>query len=140
MRLWLQPHKTLKLVYFMNIGTLQRNILIASGVIFVLFLIVLLFNYADIEWRKPPQKCPDFWVEEENGQCYNIKGLGRCISSNIGDYSTKNVVLPNIEKEKFYYMDFNLYNSDCSKSKWANGCGLAWDGITYGYGKTPPCN
>jgi hypothetical protein len=123
----------------MKIGILQRNILIASSVIFILFLIILLFNYADSEWRKLPQKCPDFWVEEENGQCYNIKGLGKCNSSNIGDYSEKNVTLKNIDKQKYYYMDFTL-QGDCDKQKWANGCDIAWDGITYGYGKTSPCN
>jgi len=126
----------------MKIGILQRNILIASCVIIILFLIILLFNYADTEWRKP-QKCPDFWVEEENGQCYNIKGLGKCMSSNIGDYSTKNVILPNIEKNKFYYMDFdNLHggNTNCNKQKWATDCSVAWDGITYGYGKKSPCD
>jgi len=123
----------------MKIGVLQRNILIASGIIFILFLIILLFNYADSEWRKLPQKCPDFWVEEENGQCYNIKGLGKCNSSNIGDYSEKNVTLKNIDKQKYYYMDFTL-QGDCGKQKWANSCNIAWDGITYGYGKTSPCN
>ena len=124
----------------MKIGILQRNILITAGVIFILFLIILLFNYATNEWRKPPQKCPDFWVEEE-GQCYNIKGLGKCNSSNIGDYSTKNISMPNIEKEKYYYMDFEkMTGGNCNKQKWANGCGIAWDGITYGYGKTSPCN
>ena len=125
----------------MKIGKIQLNILICAAVIIVLFLIALLFNYADSNWRKPPQKCPDFWVEEENGQCYNIKGLGKCNSSNIGDYSEKNVTLQNIDKEKYYYMDFEkMSGGKCNKQKWANGCGLAWDGITYGYGKTSPCN
>jgi hypothetical protein len=121
----------------MKIGKLQLNILICSAVIFVFFLIVLLFNYADSEWRKPPQKCPDFWVEED-GQCYNIKGLGKCKSTNIGDYSTKNVTL-SIDQEKYYYMDFQKMGN-CDRQKWANNCGISWDGINYGYGKTSPCN
>ena len=123
------------------LGKLQLNILISVTVIFILFLIVMLFDYArsSLNWRSP-QKCPDFWVEE-NGQCYNIKGLGKCLSSNIGEFSMNSVNI-NVEKGKYYYMNFdNLSggNTDCNKQKWATGCDIAWDGITYGYGNNPPC-
>lgn len=125
-------------------GILQYNIVISFLVIFIIFLIVLIFNYTNYDNWRTPQKCPDFWVEEENGQCYNIKGLGKCLSSNIGEFSTNNVKFQkNIEKEKFYYMDFNNLsggNTPCNKQKWASGCDIAWDGITYGYGKNVPCS
>jgi hypothetical protein len=126
------------------LGNVQYNILLSLFGVFVLFLICILINYAlsSKNWRLPPQKCPDYWVEEEDGTCYNIKGLGTCLYSNTGNFSTDNVTLQNINKEKYYYMDFSKVeggNTACNKQKWANGCGIEWDGITYGYGNDPPC-
>jgi hypothetical protein len=103
-------------------------------------LLINYANYANI-WRTPPQKCPDYWVEE-HGECYNIKGTGKCLSTNTGEFSTHNVYMPKIEKNKFYFMDFDKLpggNTACNKQKWAKRCDIAWDGITYGYGKKSPC-
>lgn len=123
-------------------GKLQKIIVISFIVFFTIFMIALLFNYSNYanNWRTPPQKCPDYWVEE-NGLCYNIKGTGKCLSSYTGDFSMKNVSVP-VQKEKFYFVDFDNFpggSSACNKQKWASKCAVSWDGITYGYGNKPPC-
>jgi len=124
-------------------GDMQFYILISTGIIFLTFCVVLLFTYANQSetWRTPPMSCPDYWVEEA-GQCYNIKGLGKCSSQNIGEFSESDVVFNKVDKNKHYFMDFNNLkggNTMCNKQKWANQCGISWDGITYGFGKKNPC-
>ena len=125
------------------LGETQHTILIIAGIFIVIFCICLLFNYVNYEsqWRLPPQNCPDYWVESGNS-CYNIKGLGRCTSTNIGEFSTNDVKFKDVDKNKYYYMNFDEMeggNTTCNKQKWANRCGLTWDGINYGYGKNNPC-
>lgn len=125
------------------LGTSQLYIIISCLVIFLIFCVVLLFTYAKENeiWRLPPQSCPDYWVEEA-GQCYNIKGMGKCSSQNIGEFSETDINM-NVDKNKYYFMDFDTLdggNTSCNKQKWANKCGISWDGITYGYGKTNPCS
>jgi hypothetical protein len=112
-----------------------QNIIVGIFIVFLTgFMALLLFNYSNYanNWRTPPQKCPDYWVED-NGLCYNIKGTGKCLSQNTG---------PGSDNPKFYFVDFDNFpggNSACNKQKWASRCDIAWDGITYGYGNNSPC-
>lgn len=63
-------------------------------------------------WPPLVPSCPDYWTVDVSG-CRNVKDLGTC--KTIGDN----------------YKDFTGKTA-CEKYTWANGCGLAWDGITYG--------
>lgn len=139
----------------------QQIVVIVAVVLLlvILFFIGLTLRYAQSAqpWIPAPQSCPDYWVMRDasdnlvldgsgnlqdmygnvlstsnmasggNGVCVNVKGLGTCKP---------------INGEPYLVMDFNssVYqgsNGDCAKYKWAQGCGVAWDGITYGLAKLP---
>ena len=116
-----------------NFGFYQKYTIIVALVIIIIVMIVLFFTLSrkNPNWRLPYQKCPDYWVEasDNSGGCYNIKGLGTCFSTT------------SLNSNKNYSMNFDTenLNTDCLKQKWANGCNISWDGITYGYGKLSPC-
>lgn len=104
----------------------------------LLVIILLIMSYAitkktnDLKWPPYIANCPDYWLDlASNGSmCYNKHSLGTC---SLPRDNNKNTV------------DFtsDIYTSsegDCNKKKWANNCGVSWDGITYGYGKNDPCS
>lgn len=83
------------------------------------------------QWPPIVGSCPDYWVDMSNNgaQCVNIKNLGTCNSG--------------VPAGRHLQMDFTVapyvgQNAACSKYKWANGCGLTWDGITSGVSN--PCD
>lgn len=87
-----------------------------------LVFIGLLMGYAkDESWPPIAQGCPDYWTMNQKGNCVNEKSLGTCAKG--GDS----------------VMEFKDYDN-CKKYNWANGCGVTWDGITYGYGTKKPCS
>jgi hypothetical protein len=91
-------------------------------------------------WRTPPHRCPDYWVGVgEPGNCYNIKGLGTCLSADIGEQGDNVIFEKNRNPNKYYYKNFNIFSDNCERQKWAKQCGIQWDGITYGYGTKNPC-
>jgi len=102
-------------------------------VVFVvcIFYIIRTLRNAQKNQTWPPYtaNCPDYWVDiSGNGtQCNNPRNLGKCDISSVqfaditgSDSST-------------------VLAANCSKYNWATGCGLAWEGITYGYGQYNPC-
>ena len=109
-------------------------------IFFLILLVIILFiiSYTiknktnDIKWPPYVANCPDYWLDlSSNGSmCYNKHSLGTCGVPVSGNDNT---------------IDFtrSIYTSsqgDCNKKKWAERCGVSWDGITYGYGNNNPCS
>jgi hypothetical protein len=57
-------------------------------------------------------ECPDYWVSKEN-ECTNPKNLGKCTGP-----------------KSFNSKTYKGHNGNCAKARWANNCGLSWQGIT----------
>jgi hypothetical protein len=110
--------------------TFQKAVLICAIIVLIGALIIIgiaLTNAKNTNWPPMIPDCPDYWLIDGSGtntQCINIKDLGngKCKPQN-GDAKLK--------------MNFNssLFTGSqglCNKYKWANSCGVTWDGITYG--------
>ena len=91
----------------------------ASMVLVVLYIVIMLFILysfsSDKNWRLPISSCPDFWTKN-NGQCCNYRS------------KTPQCDTFDLSKETFCNTVKHIYSS-----------GYVWDGITYGFGNSPPC-
>jgi hypothetical protein len=110
-------------------GSFQKIILI---IMFILLIIILVLVGITLYKKKsnqawPPNvgDCPDYWLDMSgNGaKCVNVKDLGTCNGS--------------VSKGQHLTMDFSAApyvgsDGNCAKYSWANDCGIAWDGVTYG--------
>ena len=106
-------------------ASFQKTLLvIASIVLIVSFMVISIMIYKTKQKDKwPPivSKCPDWWIQDEDGKCINSKNIGTC----SGPYD------PNDSK-------YTGSDGPCERYKWATGCGAAWDGVTYGVDN--PCD
>ncbi len=66
--------------------------------------------------------CPDHYVKDSNGNCVNAKELG----TNVGDCSSFNFD----SSGNYSNPGMGPTSGMCYKKKWANNCGVNWDGIT----------
>ncbi len=100
-------------------------------IIFLLILVVALILIGMKMDKKinnwPPYiaNCPDYWLDlgGDGSQCFNSKELGLC-----------NIPISRTDKNTKDFTASAYTGSDglCTKKKWANACGVAWDGINYG--------
>ena len=107
---------------------------VAFFVLFILLIVIGYFIYKSKNsqnWPPLVGDCPDYWVDlgQNGSKCSNVKNLGTCNGS--------------IAQGQHLTMDFSGApyigaQSLCSKSKWAKGCGITWDGITSGV--NDPCD
>jgi hypothetical protein len=106
--------------------------LIALVIVLFIILIVIRQKSSNVKWPPYVSNCPDYWLDlSSNGsQCLNIKKLGTC---NIPTKDNNSLM-------DFTTGTFTSSGGQCNKQKWANTCGVTWDGITYGYGKNNPCS
>jgi len=115
---------------FYTMANFQGTVLMISIALLIvsIILIIIFLNYSKNELAWPPiiGDCPDYWVDVSgNGsRCVNIHDLGTCKNSD----NTK----------KHLNMNFSSMD-ECGKFNWAQDCGVWWDGLNYGYGKTEPC-
>ena len=110
-------------------GGFQKIILI---IMFILLIVVIVLvgitlakNNANQSWPPNIGDCPDYWLDMSgNGErCVNVKDLGRCNETvPPGEHLIKN----------FSVAPYIGSGGNCAKYNWANDCGIAWDGITYG--------
>jgi hypothetical protein len=108
---------------------------IVLGIAIVFLIIILVFigyslgnSKSKGEWPPKIANCPDYWEldpksTETNTICKNTNNIG-----------TKCITEPSNKKT------FTSTETPCKKYDWAIGCGVEWDGITYGYGKYRPCD
>jgi hypothetical protein len=115
-------------------ASFQKIVLIVAIVVLIiaLVLIALALKYAsDDVWPPMVPGCPDYWVMDGSGNnstCTNIKDLGTCPPNNGQQHLVMN----------FNQSPYTGTQGSCNKYNWATGCGVSWDGITYGV--TNPCN
>ncbi len=107
----------------------QRIVIIIAIIVLIITLVfvgVMLYQSKKNEvWPPYLSDCPDYWVDlSSNGvACLNTHRLGKCNIPSKGNPNT---------------MNFNVYpfndetQGTCNKYKWSKGCGVEWDGITYG--------
>lgn len=111
----------------------QKIILFSALIILIIALVFIGISLSyskDQNWPPITPECPDYWLADGSGndsKCINMKDLGKC---------------PPQDGEKHLIMDFNTpifsgSNGLCSKYKWAQKCGISWDGVTYGINN--PC-
>jgi len=103
-----------------------KIVLTIAFVVLILFLIVVGISMSKNSEIWPPvfNECPDYWQDlSGNGaQCVNVKDLGTCPAASGDSHLTMD----------FTQSPYSGSNSTCAKYTWANGCGVTWDGITYG--------
>jgi len=93
---------------------------IVIGIAIIMVVIVLSIVAYYLQGSKknkvfPPitSDCPDHWVADDLSGCLNPLGLGSCPGP-----------------ENFNTHTYNTHDGNCKKSKWAESCGLTWQGIT----------
>ena len=96
-------------------------VLVALIVLIVVLSVIgyVLSKTKDVNWPPIVPTCPDYWEVDGSGNCINSQSLGTCKKpeDNNVDFTTDN------------YLGVN---GACNKYKWATGCGVSWDGVTYG--------
>lgn len=105
----------------------QKIVIIIFLLVLVISLIVIGVKINKMENKKwPPYvaNCPDYWtdVSGDGSNCLNSHSLGKCNLPSDANPNTMN----------FNVSPFTSDGGACKKKKWANGCGVAWDGINYG--------
>jgi hypothetical protein len=113
----------------------QKMTLIVAGILLLICIvvIVLIFLFPNTKQVWPPMvaNCPDYFVDTngDGSKCDNslhLTGNGSCGTAAAGGITAPNFTIDD-------------YNTTCQKYNWANGCGITWDGITYGV-KNPCTN
>jgi len=111
----------------------QKIVLFSAIIVLIIALIIIgiTLSYGQKQqWPPVITSCPDYWTLDGSGNnttCINVKDLGTCSATG---------------NDKHLVMDFNTSvftgsQGTCNKYKWANNCGVSWDGITYGVNN--PC-
>jgi hypothetical protein len=125
-------------------ATFQKIVLTIAIVLLIGLLIIINLSLTNASSSKiwPPiiTNCPDYWEDNSgNGaQCVNIKNIGKCFNKEPKFYA--NGVLMPRKSMDFSTATYTGPEGLCAKQNWANTCGVAWDGITYGYGSQNPCD
>ena len=107
----------------------QTNVLMVAAFILVVILGFVGYTISKSkntqQWPPVVGDCPDYWVDLSNNgaKCSNVKDLG------------KSTCLSGVASGHHLEMDFSGAPyigsmSLCEKYKWANQCGVTWDGIT----------
>lgn len=113
----------------------QSTVLLIAILLLIVCLVLIGIALAKTkntqQWPPLVAKCPDYWLDASNNgaQCINVKDLGTCNAS---------VPAGNHLQMNFTVAPYVGQNAACAKYKWANGCGLTWDGITSGVAN--PCD
>jgi hypothetical protein len=96
---------------------------LVAVVILIVVLVVIGFSLRktkDKNWPPVSASCPDYWEIDSSGNCMNSKLLGKCN------------ILKNDNTKDFNSDEYSGTLGPCKKYEWAKGCGISWDGITYG--------
>jgi len=111
----------------------QKTVIVIALLILIAMLVwigvSLSKTYDDTNWPPIVGDCPDYWLDlSGNGAgCFNAKRLGNC---NLPSKGNPNIM--NFNRDIFTGSD-----GTCAKYKWANTCGVTWDGINSGVSN--PC-
>lgn len=105
-------------VLFRKPFTFQKITLLVATIVFVVCIILLSYTFYELNQSRlfPPKiaECPDYFEVTGKNKCKNFKNMGKCGDSEF-----------DFDDEKY-----KGYNGMKEKLKWANDCGVVWDGIT----------
>jgi hypothetical protein len=124
-------------------GGFQKIVLIIAIVLLIICLVfigMMMTNSKKSQWPPIVGTCPDYWIDTQgNGRnCVNVQNLGKCTSgtgvtpANLQN-STNSIISMNFDAAQY-----KGSQGTCNKYKWANSCGITWDGITSGIAN--PCD
>ena len=111
-----------------------KKIVLYSAIIILIISLVLIgiaLSYSKNEsWPPMVPKCPDYFVVDGTGKCLDILDI-------IPDGKKTVPGCIKVSEDAHFKRDFNTSeytgtNGKCNKYKWADKCGVSWDGITYG--------
>jgi hypothetical protein len=128
-------------------ATFQKVILTIAIIMLIILLIVINMTLsnatASIVWPPVSTSCPDYWVDigttGPGSGCFNSQSTGTC--NNYKPISGATATAPGTTTlMNFTGASYAGINGSCEKKKWATGCGVTWDGLTYGYGSKDPCS
>ena len=119
------------MIFQLKAGSYQHVVIVIAGVLLVITLIIVAITIrpgiGNVQWPPEVGDCPDYFLLSggggsgvgSGGTCSNVKGLGNK-GSGCNSYAT--TPLP----KKHSAQDAELMK----RCKWAQQCGLTWDGIT----------
>ena len=125
-------------------ATFQKVILTIAIILLIVLLIFINMSLsnatASIAWPPTLTSCPDYWVDlgtkGPGSGCYNVQSSGTCNKPVSGATAEA----PGLtELKDFTGASYSGINGLCAKKRWAKGCDVTWDGLTYGYGAKDPC-
>jgi len=136
---------------YSKISPFHFRIVILFLVLFVICLVITIFtairSIKTEQWPPIIANCPDYWVDASGngGNCVNTKYLGTCVvpkvvSPNDSLFENAEDIYANAQKMDFSVAPYIGSNGLCAKKKWAEGCDLSWNGITFGYGEKDSCS
>tara|TARA_B100001093_G_scaffold452749_1_gene461009 strand:- start:7339 stop:7692 length:354 start_codon:yes stop_codon:yes gene_type:complete len=77
---------------------------------------------ANKTWPENIADCPDYWVNEGNGNCRNTHNIGKCPKDSKGKRVNQGVM----------NFDSATYKGDqgaVNKCRWAKKCHVSWEGV-----------
>ena len=108
-------------------GGFQLMTIILLIILLIIILLIVGLSITNTRknktWTPIVGECPDYWLDAsgDGSKCVNVKDLGTCNGSiEPGKHLTMN----------FAASPYTGVNALCNKYKWANTCGVTWDGIT----------
>ena len=106
-------------------NTFQQVVLTSAITILIICLAIsgygLVKKKQNAEWPPITATCPDYWVQNEDGNCVPGADFPKAEEGNVSTNSC-NVILPITSKTK--------PNDKAFAKAWAKSCNLTWDGIT----------
>ncbi len=110
-----------------NMGGFQKIVILLLILLLIIILVIVGLSLSNKNKNKtwPPivGDCPDYWLDAagDGSKCVNVQDLGTCNGSVApGQHLNMN----------FTVSPYNGVDGLCQKYKWANTCGVTWDGIT----------
>jgi len=137
--------------WYNEIKPFHFRVVVFFVVVFIICILIAIItayrSKGKEQWPPSIPNCPDYWIDVSgNGaNCVNTKYLGTCdaprvVSPNDSLLENAKDIYANAQKMDFTVSPYIGSNGLCAKKKWADGCSLAWNGITFGYGETNPCD
>ena len=125
-------------------GGFQRIVLITAIVLLIICLVfigmILSKSKKNSQWPPIVGSCPDYWIDTQGngGNCVNVENLGKCTSGTGVTPANLQNATNSIISMNFDAAQYKGSQGTCNKYKWANSCGVTWDGITSGIAN--PCD
>ena len=120
--------------------TFTKTIIILSIIFLFYYYYKQYKNWKDeqdkLTWPNEYNQCPDYWVNEGNHICKNVKNLGRCPLNDKGQLHKNGNIdfklvsgIPNNTDINKLDDTMNSNTSLMKKCKWSKQCNSSWEGV-----------